>query len=146
MGKHGSMDPKAVWNRVKAKGLTKLRWYCQLCEKACRDENGYKCHTQSESHLRQVETPAWLLFCSSLTRPALHTFSGSMRSLRWIYFDCRIAAAGIASQVRVFSETPEQFIEFYSKEFEDAYMEVLRRKGENVGTCFCSVAPSCFRC
>jgi DNA/RNA-binding protein KIN17 len=43
-----------IANRIKAKGLTKLRWYCQLCEKACRDENGYKCHTQSESHLRQV--------------------------------------------------------------------------------------------
>lgn len=76
-----------MWNRVKAKGLTKLRWYCQLCEKPCRDENGYKCHVSSESHLRQV---------------------------------------------RVFAENPAQFVDFYSKEFEDAFMEVLRRKGENV--------------
>ena len=44
-------DPvQQIANRIKAKGLTKLRWYCQLCEKACRDENGYKCHTQV--HLR----------------------------------------------------------------------------------------------
>eukprot|EP00961_Rhodomonas_salina_P020791 279756-Rhodomonas_salina.1 len=77
--KGGSLGPKAVWNRVKAKGtifsplciryalsdtdrtsllgLTKLRWYCQLCEKPCRDENGYKCHVSSESHLRQVAHP-----------------------------------------------------------------------------------------
>ena len=53
----------------------------------CRDENGYKCHTQSESHLRQV---------------------------------------------RVFAESPEAFVEFYSKEFLDAFMEELRRKTENV--------------
>ncbi|EIM24243.1 hypothetical protein WALSEDRAFT_3879, partial [Wallemia mellicola CBS 633.66] len=35
-------------------GLGRLRWYCQVCEKQCRDENGYKCHTQSESHLRAM--------------------------------------------------------------------------------------------
>ena len=28
--------------------------YCQVCEKQCRDENGFKCHTQSESHVRQM--------------------------------------------------------------------------------------------
>ncbi|EKX41000.1 hypothetical protein GUITHDRAFT_159923 [Guillardia theta CCMP2712] len=90
MGKSdGFLTPKAISNRIKAKGLTKLRWYCQLCQKACRDENGYKCHTMSESHLRQV---------------------------------------------RVFSESPGSFIEYYSREFEDAFMEVLRRKGEHVRT------------
>lgn len=25
-----------------------------MCEKQCRDENGFKCHTQSEGHLRQM--------------------------------------------------------------------------------------------
>ncbi len=25
-----------------------------MCEKQCRDENGFKCHTMSESHLRQM--------------------------------------------------------------------------------------------
>lgn len=37
-----------------AKGLQKLKWYCQMCQKQCRDENGFKCHTMSESHLRQM--------------------------------------------------------------------------------------------
>ena len=36
------------------KGLQRLRWYCQVCEKQCRDENGFKCHTQSESHVRAM--------------------------------------------------------------------------------------------
>ncbi|CAH9078509.1 unnamed protein product, partial [Cuscuta europaea] len=36
-------------------GLQKLRWYCQMCEKQCRDENGFKCHCLSESHQRQME-------------------------------------------------------------------------------------------
>ena len=44
MGKNDFMSPKAIGNRIKAKGLSKLRWYCQLCSKQCRDENGFKCH------------------------------------------------------------------------------------------------------
>ncbi|KAJ2917011.1 hypothetical protein MD484_g3423, partial [Candolleomyces efflorescens] len=45
---------KYVANQMKSKGLQRLRWYCQVCEKQCRDENGFKCHAQSESHLRQM--------------------------------------------------------------------------------------------
>lgn len=56
MGKEkaGFLTPKAIANRIKAKGLQKLRWYCQMCQKQCRDENGFKCHTMSESHQRQL--------------------------------------------------------------------------------------------
>jgi len=46
--------PKYVANKMKSKGLQRLRWFCQVCEKQCRDENGFKCHAQSESHLRQM--------------------------------------------------------------------------------------------
>lgn len=62
MGKDGFLTPKAIANRIKvvsfflfflcsfgsplltlqAKGLQKLRWYCQMCQKQCRDENGFK--------------------------------------------------------------------------------------------------------
>ncbi|KAL4749455.1 hypothetical protein BDW72DRAFT_178095 [Aspergillus terricola var. indicus] len=45
---------KALSNKLKAKGLGRLRWYCQACERQMRDENGFKCHVQSESHVRQV--------------------------------------------------------------------------------------------
>lgn len=45
---------KHLANKLKSKGLQRLRWYCQPCEKQCRDENGFKCHTQSESHVRQM--------------------------------------------------------------------------------------------
>ena len=40
MGKEkpGFLTPKAIANRIKSKGLQKLRWYCQMCEKQCRDE------------------------------------------------------------------------------------------------------------
>ncbi|XP_037411441.1 KIN17-like protein [Triticum dicoccoides] len=50
----GKSELKAMANRAKAKGLQKLRWYCQMCEKQCRDENGFKCHCSSESHQRQM--------------------------------------------------------------------------------------------
>ena len=46
--------PKAISNQQKSKGLQRLRWYCQVCEKQCRDENGFKCHVQSEGHVRQM--------------------------------------------------------------------------------------------
>ena len=45
---------KYVANKMRSKGLQRLRWYCQICEKQCRDENGFKCHTQAESHIRNI--------------------------------------------------------------------------------------------
>ena len=54
MPKHDFLTPKAIANRIKSKGLQKLRWYCQMCQKQCRDENGFKCHLMSESHQRQM--------------------------------------------------------------------------------------------
>lgn len=38
MPKHEAMTPKAIANKIKSKGLQKLRWYCQMCQKQCRDE------------------------------------------------------------------------------------------------------------
>ncbi|PSR93182.1 DNA/RNA-binding protein [Actinidia chinensis var. chinensis] len=55
MGKNEFLSPKAIVNRIKAKGLQKLRWYCQMCQKQCWDENGFKYHCMSESHQRQME-------------------------------------------------------------------------------------------
>jgi len=56
MGKEkaGFMTAKAIGNRIKSKGLQKLRWYCQMCQKQCRDENGFKCHCMTEAHQRQL--------------------------------------------------------------------------------------------
>ncbi|XP_070558528.1 DNA/RNA-binding protein KIN17-like [Ptychodera flava] len=83
MGKHDFLTPKAIANRIKAKGLQKLRWYCQMCQKQCRDENGFKCHTMSESHQRQL---------------------------------------------LLFAENPDKYLDAYSEEFLDDFMELLRRR------------------
>ncbi|XP_017022761.1 DNA/RNA-binding protein KIN17 [Drosophila kikkawai] len=69
MGRAEVGTPKYLANKMKSKGLQKLRWYCQMCEKQCRDENGFKCHTMSESHQRQL-----LLFADSPGK-FLHSFS-----------------------------------------------------------------------
>ncbi|KAK3117320.1 hypothetical protein LTR53_001437 [Teratosphaeriaceae sp. CCFEE 6253] len=45
---------KHLANKMKAKGLQRLRWYCQICSKQCRDENGFKQHTMSEGHVRAM--------------------------------------------------------------------------------------------
>ena len=40
--------------QMKTRGLQKLRFYCQICQKQCRDENGYKSHSKSPSHLKKL--------------------------------------------------------------------------------------------
>lgn len=69
MGKAEVGTPKYLANKMKAKGLQKLRWYCQMCQKQCRDDNGFKCHIQSEAHQRQ------LLLFADCPGKFLHNFS-----------------------------------------------------------------------
>lgn len=45
---------KYLSNQMRRKGLQRLRWYCQVCERQMPDQNGFKLHTQSESHVRQM--------------------------------------------------------------------------------------------
>ncbi|XP_046389516.1 DNA/RNA-binding protein KIN17 isoform X2 [Ischnura elegans] len=83
MGKHEVGTPKYIANKIKAKGLQKLRWYCQMCQKQCRDENGFKCHMMSESHQRQL---------------------------------------------LIFADNADRYIDEFSKEFEEGYLELLSRQ------------------
>ncbi|KAK5630862.1 hypothetical protein RRF57_006577 [Xylaria bambusicola] len=46
---------KALSKQMKMKGLQRLRWYCQVCERQMRDENGFRQHTLSEAHVRQMQ-------------------------------------------------------------------------------------------
>eukprot|EP00550_Attheya_septentrionalis_P009856 CAMPEP_0198287100 /NCGR_PEP_ID=MMETSP1449-20131203/6021_1 /TAXON_ID=420275 /ORGANISM="Attheya septentrionalis, Strain CCMP2084" /LENGTH=238 /DNA_ID=CAMNT_0043985001 /DNA_START=90 /DNA_END=803 /DNA_ORIENTATION=+ len=55
MPKHDKGSVKDLANRMKARGLQKLKFYCQMCSKQCRDENGFKCHLMSDTHLRQMK-------------------------------------------------------------------------------------------
>ncbi|XP_028034385.1 DNA/RNA-binding protein KIN17 [Bombyx mandarina] len=82
-GKAEKGTPKYIANKIKAKGLQKLRWYCQMCQKQCRDENGFKCHTMSESHQRQL---------------------------------------------LLFADNASKYIDQFSKEFSDGYVDLLSRQ------------------
>ncbi|CCE64974.1 hypothetical protein TPHA_0J01530 [Tetrapisispora phaffii CBS 4417] len=42
--------------QMKIRGLQKLKFYCQLCEKQCRDDNGFKLHIKSPHHLKKIST------------------------------------------------------------------------------------------
>ncbi|KAI5779333.1 domain of Kin17 curved DNA-binding protein-domain-containing protein [Geopyxis carbonaria] len=64
---------KHLANKMKSKGLQRLRWYCQVCERQMRDENGFKCHTQSESHVRQM------LIVGEDPRKAITNYSNQFR-------------------------------------------------------------------
>lgn len=91
MGRAEAGTPKYLANKMKAKGLQKLRWYCQMCQKQCRDENGFKCHTQSESHQRQL-----LLFADNSNK-YIYSFSkefsdGYVELLRRRFGTKRVAA------------------------------------------------------
>lgn len=84
MGKKAEAGtPKWLSNKIKSKGLQKLRWYCQMCQKQCRDENGFKCHTMSEAHQRQL---------------------------------------------LLFGENTGKFLSGFSKDFEKAFTDILRRQ------------------
>lgn len=53
------MKPKILTNKAidkhcKAKGLQKLKWFCQMCEKQFRDQNAFKCHCEGEPHQRKL--------------------------------------------------------------------------------------------
>ena len=83
MGKHEVGSTKYIANKIKAKGLQKLRYYCQMCQKQCRDENGFKCHTMSESHHRQL---------------------------------------------LLFADNQRKYMDEFSREFSDGYLNLLRRQ------------------
>uniref|UniRef100_A0A914KFP4 DNA/RNA-binding protein Kin17 WH-like domain-containing protein n=1 Tax=Meloidogyne incognita TaxID=6306 RepID=A0A914KFP4_MELIC len=75
MPKHEKGTPKEIANRHKSKGLQKLKWFCQMCQKQCRDQNGFKCHLMSEAHQRQM-----LLFAenqNSYLRQFSHEFEAN---------------------------------------------------------------------
>lgn len=54
MGKHEFGTAKYLSKQMKARGLQKLRFYCQVCLKQCRDENGFKSHIKSRYHLKNI--------------------------------------------------------------------------------------------
>ncbi|GME87079.1 hypothetical protein B5S28_g1232 [[Candida] boidinii] len=56
MGKAEYGSAKYVGQKLKSRGLQKLKFYCQICEKQCRDDNGFKCHIQSKSHLSNLQS------------------------------------------------------------------------------------------
>lgn len=54
MGKAEFGTAKYLSKQMKAKGLQRLKFYCQVCRKQCRDENGFKSHIRSPSHLKNI--------------------------------------------------------------------------------------------
>lgn len=47
-------DRKYLEKQQKRRGLQKTRFYCQICCRQCLDENGFKCHIKSESHMNKL--------------------------------------------------------------------------------------------
>lgn len=56
MGRAEFGTAKYQAKQLKASGLQKLKYYCQLCQKQCRDANGFKNHLQSPSHLGRISS------------------------------------------------------------------------------------------
>lgn len=74
MGKAEVGTPKWIGNKMKSKGLQKLRWYCQMCQKQCRDENGFKCHTRFVFNERKVEPELMLFIVFTVLNPIRGNF------------------------------------------------------------------------
>ncbi|KAK5961737.1 Rts2p PWA37_001110 [Arxiozyma heterogenica] len=45
---------KYLNKQMKSRGLQKLKYYCQVCRKQCRDDNGFRSHIKSSSHLKKI--------------------------------------------------------------------------------------------
>lgn len=58
MGKYEVGTAKWLNVQERKKGATKIRWFCGLCGVACKDENGFKCHLESEKHITNESTVA----------------------------------------------------------------------------------------
>lgn len=54
MGKAEFGTTKHLSNQMKAKGLQRLRFYCTPCQRQTRDDNAFKQHCMSESHVRNM--------------------------------------------------------------------------------------------
>ena len=51
---HDPGSSRHLDKKMKMVGLGRLVWYCQVCQKQCRDANSFKQHTLSESHARRI--------------------------------------------------------------------------------------------
>ena len=55
MPKHEESTAAFLNDQQRKKQKTKIRWYCGLCHVACKDENGYKCHLEHETHIHREQ-------------------------------------------------------------------------------------------
>ena len=112
MGKEkaGPLTPKAISNRIKAKGLQKLRWYCQMCQKQCRDEvrNSDKsiwiCHI---SIFVDIFKSRILAICEAEDLFDFLSFQNG--------FKCHCMSESHQRQLLLFADNPNQFIDSFSK-------------------------------
>ena len=55
MPKHEVGTAAYISNQIRKNQKTKIRWYCGLCHVPCKDENGYKCHLEHETHIHREQ-------------------------------------------------------------------------------------------
>ena len=121
MPKHGFLTPKAIANRIKAKGLQKLKWYCQMCEKQCRDENGFKVCSDALHWCKDLWN-LYLLLCLSTVRSYVH-------SIFVFRIQCHKLSESHQRKMKLFIAAPQKFMGQFSKEFDHGFMQILRLKG-----------------
>ena len=52
MGKDRKWSTKKIWNNL---GKSRLNFYCPMCQKQCRDAQGFKSHCESDAHNYQMK-------------------------------------------------------------------------------------------
>ena len=78
-----------------------------MCQKQCRDENGFK---------------VCAIYFLALTRP------DSSNSLN---LQCHCMSEGHQRMMKVFKENPHKFLDSFSKEFEQSFLTLLKRRWPN---------------
>ncbi|KAL4841992.1 hypothetical protein H8958_020485 [Nasalis larvatus] len=141
MGKSDFLTPKAIANRIKSKGLQKLRWYCQMCQKQCRDE--FRSPPSKKRHQKRFCSPhrgGDTAILDARTMPVTVISSDLtwlLRETGWLGFTTlgiRMALSVIVCpnlikrQLLLASENPQQFMDYFSEEFRNDFLELLRRR------------------
>lgn len=102
MGKADFLSPKAIANRIKSKGLQKLRWYCQMCQKQCRDE----VRKQTQTCFVSCVFCWWWCFILCCL-------------LLWVSwqngFKCHCMSESHQRQLLLASENPNKFMDYFSE-------------------------------
>ncbi|XP_021848328.1 KIN17-like protein [Spinacia oleracea] len=102
-------------NKMKSKRFRKLRFNCGICEKQCSDNNEYKSHCMSESHLNQLQTSDEMNWKEHVEKSSQEFEDGFLELMRRNHGDNRVAARVVYNEYLSDEKHVNQFATKWSR-------------------------------